>query len=148
MEDLLPKYSNFDSKILLSFGIHSVNMMLGIWPQFCGAPGSRMTNAARNKPEYRSSAIQQCTCPRISAKSTSRSFGSSSRESAHHPPAHGAQNRAERQRGFTILAAAFTDRGTKYKPADVKVARIMGEGSYGQVFEVRCHTEVVLFPQL
>ena len=41
------------------------------------------------------------------------------------------------RRDFSIVAAAFTAKGTKYEPADIRVARIMGEGSYGQVFEVK-----------
>lgn len=46
-----------------------------------------------------------------------------------------AKRRIGRLNGGPIVAAALSAKGIKYESADVKVARIIGEGSYGQVFE-------------
>ncbi len=35
-----------------------------------------------------------------------------------------------------VVAGVFTNKGTRHAASDVDVRRIMGEGSYGQVFEV------------
>ena len=48
---------------------------------------------------------------------------------------HHAQHRIAR-RVTPIVAGAFTNKGTRHAASDVDVRRIMGEGSYGQVFEV------------
>lgn len=46
------------------------------------------------------------------------------------------QNRNDARRVTPIVAGGFTDRGTRHAPSEVEVKRIMGEGSYGQVYEV------------
>ena len=50
-------------------------------------------------------------------------------------PGHRVQHRIAR-RVTPIVAGAFTNKGTRHAASDVDVRRIMGEGSYGQVFEV------------
>ena len=47
-----------------------------------------------------------------------------------------AQSRLSRRAAGPVVAAAMSAKGTKHEAADVQVKRIMGEGSYGQVFEV------------
>lgn len=49
---------------------------------------------------------------------------------------HHLQKRIDARRVTPIVAGGFTDRGTRHAPSDVEVKRIMGEGSYGQVYEV------------
>ena len=48
---------------------------------------------------------------------------------------HHVQHRIVR-RVTPIVAGVFSDKGTRHAASDVDVRRIMGEGSYGQVFEV------------
>ena len=51
-------------------------------------------------------------------------------------PARRVQNRTDARRVTPIVAAALSNKGTRHEASDVQVKRIMGEGSYGQVFEV------------
>ena len=46
------------------------------------------------------------------------------------------QKRIDARRVTPIVAGVFTNKGTQHAASDVEVRRIMGEGSYGQVFEV------------
>ena len=51
-------------------------------------------------------------------------------------PARRIQKRTDARRVTPIVAAALSNKGTRHEAADVQVKRLMGEGSYGQVFEV------------
>ena len=52
-------------------------------------------------------------------------------------PASAAHSRAARRRGALAVRAALQARGTAFPAEAITVKRVLGEGSYGQVFEVR-----------
>ena len=52
-----------------------------------------------------------------------------------------------RQRVQLRISAELTDRGRRFRASEVEVKRIMGEGSYGQVFEVNCARKLQLRSQ-